>query len=182
MLNHISELQELLPNFPSDILEQWFLPYVESDGMPWDDHGNPKGRWNNLLNKKPLSYWQSIGWYQDTCYIPKDYYSKNVQEALEQIAAGAVFNEKNWYTFSINDLKERFDSILKYLEVHKEYPKSPILIYEKFSGFNILDGNHRVSAYLYSLSQHYMNEKNMKIDDLSKFKQKYWIGISKNNI
>lgn len=45
MVDHISELQKLLPNFPIDILEQWFLPYIESEGMPWDSEGNAIGRW-----------------------------------------------------------------------------------------------------------------------------------------
>lgn len=85
VINHISELQKLLPNFPTDILEQWFLPYVESNGMPWDKEGNAIGRWKYLLQNKPLHYWKNILWDQIEAYIPIDEYCDEWKSVLLNI-------------------------------------------------------------------------------------------------
>ncbi|GEM_PF-3234386 len=181
VINHISELQKLLPNFPTDILEQWFLPYVESNGMPWDKEGNAIGRWKYLLQNKPLHYWKNILWDQIEAYIPIDEYCDEWKSVLLNMVEGAVLGKTNVYSISINNLKERFDSVLEYLEAEKVFPKPPILLLEKDKGITVLDGNHRISAFLYSLSQHYRDKKDGKIDTLPMLEQRYWIGINREN-
>jgi len=181
MVDNISELQKILPNFPTDILEQWFLPYVESNGMPWDNEGNAIGRWKYLLRNKSLHYWKNIIWDQIDAYIPIDEYCDEWQLVLLDMVEGAVLRKTNVYSISINNLEERFHSVLEYLEVEKVFPKPPILFLEKNKGITILDGNHRVSAYLYSLSQSAIDKKNGKIDNLPLLEQKYWIGINREN-
>lgn len=93
---------------------------------------------------------------------------------------GAVLGKTNDYSLSISNLEERFYSVLRYLETEKIFPKPPILLLEYNKEISILDGNHRVSAFLYSLSQHYNDQKNELNYAPPNLKQKYWMGINRD--
>ena len=67
---------------------------------------------------------------------------------MVKMVLGAIRREVNLYSLSIPDLEERFHRIVDYLKEHSSLPKPPTLV-RQTGGLEILDGNHRLSAYFY---------------------------------
>lgn len=90
------------------------------------------------------------------------------------MALGATKDQKNLYSESIPDLKERFARIVSYIGEHGFMPKPPILMNES-DGLSVLDGNHRMSAYFYCYG-YFTVEPATDLLLKTKEIQAYWIG------
>lgn len=64
------------------------------------------------------------------------------------IVLGARQGDQNLYSNSIPDLAARFASIVEYIHLHGVLPRPPALL-STAEGWSVLDGNHRMAAYLY---------------------------------
>ncbi len=147
----LEQLQSDLPNFPPEILSEWLLPFAKSIGWPPSTNYNaiPLGRWEALLIGKPLSFWRRLSWKKVDRHISLHNLHKKSHEAINEIVLGAVAGQINLCSILIPDLKVRFDKVIDYLSVHGIFPKPPSLIKCK-NGLRIVDGNHRIAAYLYA--------------------------------
>ncbi len=164
-----------LPNFPTEVLSDWLLPYAKTEGWP-PSHGYnepPQKRWRYLLRNKPLSYWRSLSWEKIDRHISIHDLDIENKTTMVQMVLGAVKDHQNMFTMQIPNLKDRFFSVVSYLREHGTIPKPPIII-KGTTGLSIIDGNHRMAAYFYSYG--YLK---LEIDDdllfTTKEIQTYWI-------
>lgn len=141
----IEQVEEALPNFPQDIIEQWIGYYAQSEGWPPGDP--PEGRWSNLLGNRGLSYWQGVEWHLETLSPDVIELTPNCEELIEQIKAAHAEGADNAYsTYMGQEARDRFHNIIWYLRNEGVLPRPPVLLNHE-GAYEILDGNHRVSAY-----------------------------------
>ncbi|WP_296656041.1 hypothetical protein [Thiobacillus sp. 0-1251] len=144
----ILHVQQDLPAFPPEIINEWLGPYVQSEGWPPNSerHEVSTDRWRYLLGMRPVSYWASFTW-QRTKIIPTiEDLGQASNQTLAQLITGYVQGKPNIYTQQIPDGKQRFQSVLSYLSIHKSFPGFPVLAVQA-DGLEVLDGNHRMAAY-----------------------------------
>lgn len=173
----ISELQDSLPNFPTEILEEWLFPYAESEGWPpaESDDGQLCGRWRYLLGNKPLRFWRALRWEKVQRHISVYDLNAECQDVMLKLVLASVRGETNLYSVSIPNLKMRFDRIVEHIRATGELPCAPTLVPERY-GLSIVDGNHRMAAYLYCYG-YFKLEVEAKLQLRTKEIQEYWIGI-----
>jgi hypothetical protein len=146
----IDRLRKDLPNFPDEVLSDWLLPFVPNAGWPpaksFEDR--PMGRWADLLMGKPLTYWRGIQWSKVDRHVSAQQLDQPSIERVVNLALAAVRGDVNPWSVGIPNLKQRFDSVVEYILVHGSIPRSPTLVNTPL-GLSIIDGNHRMAAYLY---------------------------------
>jgi hypothetical protein len=172
----IDLLKASLPNFPDEVLVDWLFPYAKTEGWPLapDERFKPEKRWRYLLRNRPLTYWQSIRWAKVTRHISIQELRKDNQEIMVHMALGALKGQKNLYSESIPDLKERFARIVSYIGECGLMPKPPTLIREA-GGLSVLDGNHRMSAYYYCYG-YFTIDPGAELQLKTKEIQEFWVG------
>ena len=142
----IEQVSEDLPNFPDDVIDQWIGYYAESEG--WPPPSPLEGRWKGLLANKDLEYWTSLKWSKEIIYPPSlvltTQCNRRIQEMISFHAAGVpcAYSE-----FMGEEAGPRIARLLQYLREIGNLPCAPILV-EKDGEHEIIDGNHRVVAYL----------------------------------
>lgn len=172
----VADLKETLPEFPAEVLEDWLLPYANSEGWPpaKDNDSVPEGRWRFLLGGRTLSQLRNIKWQEQNRHLSIYELRADYQQICVDMVLGAIQGHVNLYSSSIKDLPERFHSILNYLREHGSLPKAPTLLSSP-TGFQVLDGNHRLSAYFYGYGYF-----NLPVDDALMDKtagtQRFWVG------
>ena len=172
----IADLKATLPNFPDEVLAEWLLPYANYEGWPpaKDDYSAPEGRWRYLLDSCTLTQLRSINWQEHNRHLSIHELHPDFQKICVDIVLGAVEGQVNLYSSSIKDLSERFHRILSYLREHGSLPTAPAMLSTP-TGFKVLDGNHRLSAYFYGYG--YIN---LPIDgnlmDKTSSTQRFWVG------
>lgn len=104
-------LQTTLPNFPVEVLEEWLLPYANSEGWPPAQtvEASPNGRWRYLLSNRPLAYWRSITWRKHERHISIHNLDPGYQEIMVKMVLAAVQGQRNLYSSTIDDLTPRFN-------------------------------------------------------------------------
>ena len=169
-------LQADLPNFPTELLSEWLLPYANTEGWPPAPRAGdePQGRCRYLIRKKSLDYWKTVAWRSIERHVSYSDLHKQNQEVVLLMVLGAVTGHSNLYSNSIPDLKQRFYRILEHLRSRGTLPCPPALMAEP-GGLTVLDGNHRMAAYQYAYG--YFNlgldaDLQVKTQEL----QRYWIG------
>ncbi|WP_267086007.1 hypothetical protein [Xanthomonas sacchari] len=164
------DLKATLPNFPEEVLRDWLLPYAISEGWPpFAESGLPRGsRWPYLLGKKPKNYWTSTNWSLHHGHITLEQLDPRTQETIAQIIFAAVKGEKNLYSNSIPDLKERFDHIFSHLTFKGTLPGAPTLLTQD-DGYRVVDGNHRIAAYTFYCYA-------AKAQEVVVQPQRFWVG------
>jgi hypothetical protein len=141
----IEQVEEDLPNFPQDIIEQWMGYYAQSEGWPPADP--PEGRWGDLLGNRGLSYWQGVEWHLETLSPEVIQLTPDCEDLIEQIKAAHAERAQNAYSeFMGEEARNRFHNIIWYLRNEGSLPCPPILLNHD-GAYEILDGNHRVAAY-----------------------------------
>jgi hypothetical protein len=171
----LDALQADLPNFPREILEDWLLVYANSEGWPpkVGIDGVPSGRWRYLLKLRPLPYWQSLKWERVERHVSPQALHPATQDVVVQMIQAAVLGKAGLYSSSIPDLVPRFNRIVDYLSVHGVLPRPPALLVED-GKLTCLDGNHRMSAYLYCLGYSKLGiPKGLQVE--TKQVQTYWV-------
>lgn len=149
--NLFNEIRATLPNFPDEILREWLLPFAKTEGWPPADgpYEMPKGRWKYLLTRRALAYWSNLQWQKVQSHISANALTPRSLQIIVSLAMGAICGEVNIYTMQITNLKERFFQVIDHLKEYGTLPKPPVLV-KRPSGFDIIDGNHRLAAYYYA--------------------------------
>lgn len=176
-MSQINALQVTLPNFPTDVIEEWLLPYAKLEGWPpaRDFDELPKGSWRYLLKNRPLTYWRSLSWSKVERHVSIHDLSPEWQSMMVQMMLGAVKGQPNLYSVSIKDLAPRFNRILEYFERYGVFPKPPALLIEQ-QQLTVLDGNHRLAAYLYCYG-YFIIDGGAALKEITKESQTYWVGL-----
>lgn len=170
-----TQIQSDLPNFPSEVITTWIEPFAQTIGWPPcdNDHSLPTNDWKYILIKRPLQFWKALKWNKQEFHLSANSLSQKSLESVSSLVLGAVQNESNLFTISIPDYKERFEGIVKYLKLNFIFPTPPIVLKEN-SVYHILDGNHRMAAYLYGNGYFKVDLDNDLLANLYK-NQSYWV-------
>lgn len=147
----LDALQADLPNFPREVLEDWLLPFAQTEGWPpaVDSEGIPSDRWRPILNEQPLSHWRSVKWAKCEGLVSFQHLHLKTQIMVLAMERG-LFGPNDAMSEKIKAWTLRFNRIVEYFAVHGVFPRPPVLLVEDGKLF-ALDGNHRIAAYLYCL-------------------------------
>jgi hypothetical protein len=178
-----ASIQELFPNFPDDIIAQWLLPLAEKDGWPplEIDGVICDEKWKAYLGPHPsIDYWQNIEWVLkeiDLSYEDLGWASKSIVTQVVQSAILGV--DRHTVERCIPGSRNTFLKAVSHLSQYGVYPKPPVLVFMD-SKYEIVDGTHRISAFLYCAGLLKKVETPSK-DIVLKLKpcQKMWLGLSK---
>lgn len=144
----LETLKDSLPNFPDEVLETWLLPFAKIRGWPpfLADGVTPIQGWAYLLLAEPHAYWRALEWRLQTINLEPRQLTPGSANAVAHLGMARLMIETNIYS-EIDSSEQRFNRVLKYLKEHESYPVPPVLV-RREEGLHVVDGNHRVAAYL----------------------------------
>jgi hypothetical protein len=141
----MKQIAKDLPNFPDDIILQWIGYFAESEG--WPPPEPLKGRWLSLLSNRNLDYWKSLSWKLETFNPLSLPFTESSQLNIQQIIAFHSAGEENEYSkFMGEESVFRFHQVIQFLREEGGFPHPPILL-KHSEKYEVIDGNHRISAY-----------------------------------
>ena len=172
----LARIKKDLPNFPDEVISDWLLTYANQEGWPpsLDAFGIPIGRWKALLVNQSFSYWQSVHWERVNKHISAQELNPDSQNRVVNLFCAAVMGKTNLWSLCISDLKPRFDRIVQYISEHGEFPCPPLLVKGPL-GYNIVDGNHRMAAFLYCYG-YFRVDPDAELQLKTKHTQTFWLG------
>ena len=148
-LHTVSAIRHILPNCPDEVIGEWLGYYAKEIGWPpFDLSGSPVGRWAKILLNRPLSYWRGLRWNRWDIRLAREVLSPPSLRRIDDMVAAYVGGVPNAFLCSIPDGLTRFRSITAFVQEHGTVPGSVIAVRES-GGLGIVDGNHRVAAYLH---------------------------------
>jgi hypothetical protein len=142
-------LKEILPNVPDTLAEEWLAPYVAMEGPP-----QSHGRWLNIFAGKPLDFWRNVSWELECVNlvsILQASLTPDSNRALTEMESGYFEGVSNPYSQQIQDGKERTLRALSFLQLHHVFPCPPVLLRHPDESIEIVDGNHRVLAFVQAM-------------------------------
>lgn len=139
------EIKKILPNFPDEIIKLWLLPFALKLGWPPEKHE----RWSLILAEKPIEFWRNIKWEKKEIDLSKTPFSAITRGAIKGIADAYLFGKNNnyWRELGKNG-KQRFYDAYKYIAKNGILPKPLILLTNESNDYDVVDGNHRLLAFL----------------------------------
>jgi hypothetical protein len=135
-----------LPEWPRDVIDQWLLPYAESEGWPPALlHSTiPENRWRFLLGGRSVQHFQRLRWHLRQEVVTAIEFCPSAQGVVGQMPAGAFLGATNAYTTGLPRLRVGIEAALSQLAAG-QLLRRPIL--EQHSGgLAVLDGYHRLCA------------------------------------
>jgi hypothetical protein len=171
----LEDLKRSLPNFPDEVLANWLLPFANVEGWPpaRDDESLPEKRWIFLLDGRPLRYWRSLSWSPVERHVSVNDLGTESRAIMIHIVLGAVAEQRNSYTDAIHNLRPRFWRVVEHIWHNGRLPKPPTLLVAS-DGLSILDGNHRMAAYLYCYG-YFKLDPGPELQLKTEAVQRYWI-------
>ena len=167
----IFQLETDLPDWPSVIREKWLLPEAERKGWP----PSPQNDWSYAIGvERDLTYLQNLRWSLEEFVLKPNMLSNQTRSLLIRMFKGYYLRDPMEMTFtSFEGGRERFFSLLEYLNQHRDYPWPPVL--ERVSdGYTILDGSHRSLAALFQAGWFNTPEPDSLVT-FEKLPLKYWV-------
>ena len=184
----VHAIKSALPNFPDEVIREWMLPYTRICGWPPCERPCAAdrrkslqcGRWKGIFAGEDLGFWSGVAWNNIELDLDArqlcPFSLKNIVSiisigtGIKPPAAGSLYSEL--FLESSPETKERFLNSAKYLGKHGTFPAPPTLL-RKPDALSIVDGNHRIAAYIYlrAISQ----GAGAQVKQLNG-PQKYWVG------
>ncbi|MDD2656044.1 MAG: ParB N-terminal domain-containing protein [Patescibacteria group bacterium] len=121
---------------PDQVIKDWLLPFAKEKGWP------PKHETlGPILMYKSIDWWNKIKWKKQKVLFDEiklsTLYKNNIINMVNYYKNKEDGQTKNGY--------QRIINIIKYIKKYNSLPKPVILITTK-NGYDILDGNHRLTA------------------------------------
>lgn len=145
------------PNFPEAAFKLWLDDRIRSNGWP------PAGiEWQGFLCGKPLSVWQTLQWTLERITVgPDDLAKTSFDLIMEIIEAG--LGRTNLISQYIPDTAERFYSCLECVKSKGTTPGT-VLLLRSAKGYDVIDGSHRMAAFLAVQNKLPVNSPELFID------------------
>jgi hypothetical protein len=137
----VADIKKDLPTWPDDVIDQWLVYFANEPDCGWPPP-EPLGkhRWAGILGGRPLSWWKDVSWKKEkvTCKIAElsDKSRDIVSSTIAEVNAGKADPIT----------KRRFDHSFHFILNNAAFPK-PVLAMKVPSGLEVVDGNHRMSAF-----------------------------------
>lgn len=134
--------KETFRNMPEEVCQLWLYDRVADCGWP------PAGlEWQGFLFGRSIEHWQSLNWEEKGKSIQVDQIAPISLDLVTHLVEAHEHGANNMLTMYMPDSKSRYDSINSYLSEHCTIPGKIILL-DTESGYEIVDGAHRVTAAL----------------------------------
>lgn len=162
-----------LPNMPDEVIEVWLITHFNRFG--WPPSSNREWRYIFGLNRE-FSYFQSMRWERTEIALHPRLLSPTALQTIVGLVQTHYFGQFTAFSM-MSDSRERLQNCTDYLKEHGNFPK-PVILQDTPEGYEILDGNHRVTAFFY-LSGMF----NLRNDDpdvpcpMVQSSQTFWVGI-----
>jgi hypothetical protein len=141
----IEAIKADLPNFPEEVIDGWLMTHFKRFGWP-PKVGND---WRYILRPgNDLSYLQNLKWQKKKIKLTPSLLSPDDLYAVTSLFRSHVLKQTTFFSVMMSDGHERFKSCCAYLKEHGRFPK-PVVLEMRPEGLWILDGNHRMTAFLY---------------------------------
>jgi hypothetical protein len=137
----IEKIKIDLPNFPDEVIRDWLAPYAERIGWLPEEKN-----WNGILFDRPLTFWQQIVWSKKKIDLNKVKYSVVSEKLFAEMKNAHLNKVENCYYRNVGS-KDRYVKSLKYLMSTGKFPR-PICLLKEEEFYSVVDGNHRMVAYL----------------------------------
>jgi hypothetical protein len=151
MINILQAITNDLPNFPEQIIQNWLLPITKEIG--WSPKHNEN--WYNIPMNGSIDYWRSMVWEKQIIEFNNlrltNIYHVEINEMANNYYKGidSVYNSCKRIKYSINLIKNK--KLLK-----------PIILISSNNGYEIADGNHRITAYKISRDKNIINNPKLE--------------------
>ncbi len=133
-------IQEDLPNFPADVIDQWLLPFAETDGWPPD-----APRWKHLLTNTDLNYWRTVNWALEEVALEELPFTSKAADQINGLIEAYVDGVQNDFALALGARGlERFQFQQNLLQ--QAVPLRSVVLVNHGEGFDVMDGNHRLAG------------------------------------
>lgn len=139
----LTDLQNLFPNFPEEVLTLWLLPYAEGERM-----GLPPThpRWDAILHQHDLQFWQQKQWTREEQNFNEVTFSASTLEMTPVMRSSYRFEQGAPMYTPEAQRDRRYLDPLEYLVNHGTFPE-PICLLEEEGAHTVIDGSHRFAAW-----------------------------------
>ncbi len=134
---------------PREVFDTWIKPHIEHSGEPPSFHedpleGNP---WYGYLRGRSPKHWSSARWQLVKVMLAHAPFEERALNLASQLAARWSEYEESgtWRQTVVPDSRERLESCLHYLRLHRSMP-APLICAVHLSSWLVLDGHHRLAA------------------------------------
>lgn len=133
-----------IPNTPDDVIDIWLIPHFKRFHWP-PTAGN---EWRYVLGLgNDLAWLQSLTWAKSIVALSPKLLSPKGLETVVTLSRTHLLGEATAIS-TMSDSYARFRRCCNFLKQHGSFPR-PIILGTSRDGFDVLDGNHRLSAYFY---------------------------------
>jgi hypothetical protein len=137
----IADIKEDLPEWPDDVIHQWLLYFANEPDCGWPPPEPLEGhRWAGILGGRSLSWWKKVSWKKETVTCDTVKLSNKTRDIVQGMIAEIGAGTADAVT------RRRFDQSFHFILNNAAFPK-PILAMKVPSGLEVVDGNHRMSAF-----------------------------------
>ena len=143
--------REFFPNMPDEVFEMWIEPMIDSKGWPFTESNlsTVGTKWFHVFGfEYPLTYWRAIKWSLVELEIFTEKVNDNTHAVFHCIALHGITGRYTTVTAGLTDSQLRFRACAEFIKDKGILPKPIIAIREKNGSLKIIDGNHRISAYI----------------------------------
>ncbi|MEO5667026.1 MAG: ParB N-terminal domain-containing protein [Bdellovibrionota bacterium] len=167
----IEEIRRDLPNTPIEIIVDWLSDFVGRAGWP----PTQENTWGAILGKpRDLAYLRNLTWEKTHIQIRPGCFEENDFNRVLEMIRGHVFGEHTLYSLFMSDGAERIKRCSEFLETNGVFPKPIILELSENGRFHILDGHHRLCAFLYLYGYITVSDPKVPCTTVKEF-QEVWI-------
>jgi hypothetical protein len=145
-------LMDVLPNVPDALAEEWLAPYVRELGAP-----QSYGRWLYILAGRPLDFWRNVSWdleRVDLVTLVQSKLTSSCNRTLTEMETAYFEGTPNPYSQQIPDGRERTLQAITFLQTHHVFPCPPAFLCLPNGMMEIIDGNHRMLAFVRAMKMH----------------------------
>jgi hypothetical protein len=133
-----------LPNWPDDVIDGWLVTFYSRFGWP----PRTDNDWRYIIGRDhDLAYLQQFRWRDASLALTPEMFSPSCANRISELARTYLLGAETPYS-NMSDGPDRFRRCCDYLKVHHIFPR-PVVLLETPVGLDVLDGNHRVSAFFY---------------------------------
>lgn len=134
-----------LPNLPKEVIEVWLLPHFNRFNV-WPP--TIDSEWHFVLGRgRDLEYLRSTSWRKELLDLSPSSFSPLGWQAIHGLFVTHVLHRVTAYSV-MTDSFDRFQACVEYLRENGIFPK-PVILNDTGSGFEVWDGNHRLTAFFY---------------------------------
>ena len=135
----VADIKKDLPGWPDEVVREWLHWFANDICWPPPE---PLGehRWSGILGGRSLSWWKNVSWKQETVNCALD----NLSDKSRGIVNSTIKEVGN--APAEDAARKRFKRPMDYILEEGKFPE-PMAAMRVPSGLEIIDGNHRMSAF-----------------------------------